>query len=67
VDTEFVEVAAIGRVQLSAAVILWIAVVIRDPFAAQVIVSTQYSSRYFLWAALIAVVVIRQALILVQE
>jgi hypothetical protein len=47
--------------------ILWIAVVIRDPFAAQVIVSTQYSSWYFLCAALIAAVVIRQAFILAQE
>src|ERR1700727_3522300 len=28
--------------------ILWIAVVISDPFTAQVIVSTQYSSRHFL-------------------
>src|ERR1700675_1252055 len=67
VDTKFVEVGPIGRVQLSAAVILWITVVIRDPFAAQVIVSTQYSSRYFLWAALIAAVVIRQPSILAQE
>src|SRR5580692_588094 len=67
VDTKFVEVGPIGRVQLSAAVILWIAVMICDPFAAQVIVSTQYSSRYFLWAALIAAVVIRQAFILAQE
>jgi hypothetical protein len=50
---------------LFAAVILWIAVVIRDPFAAQVIVSTQF--RYFLWAAVIAAVVIRQAFILAQE
>jgi len=48
-------------------VILWIAVVIRDPFAAQVIVSTQYLSRYFLCAALIAAVVIGQAFILAQE
>src|SRR5580658_2569257 len=67
VDTEFVEVGPIGRVQLSTAVILRIAVVIRDPFAAQVVVSTQYSSRYFLWAALIAGVVIRQPFILAQE
>src|SRR5690348_8152014 len=66
-DTKFVEVGPIGRVQLSAAVILWIAVVIRDPFAAQVIVSAQYSSRYFLCAAPIAGVVIRQAFILAQE
>jgi hypothetical protein len=66
-DTKFVEVAPIGLVQLSAAVILWIGVVIRDPFAAQVIVSTQYSSRYFLWAALVAAVVIRQAFIPAQE
>src|SRR5271168_234285 len=67
VDTKFVEVGPIGRVQLSAAVILWIAVVIRDPFAAQVIVSAQYTSRYFLRAALIAAVVIRQAFIPAQE
>ena len=66
-DTKFVEVGPIGRVQLSAAVILWIAVMVRDTFAAQVIVSTQYSSRYLLWAALIAAVVIRQAFILAQE
>src|SRR4029077_15020330 len=65
--TKFVEVGPIGRVQLSAGVILWIAVVIPDPFAAQVIVSTQYSSRYCLCGALIAAVVIRQAFILAQE
>src|ERR1700721_3351882 len=58
VDTKFVEVAPIGRVQLSAAVIPWIAVVIRDRFAAQVIVGAQYSSRYFLWPATVARVVI---------
>src|ERR1700693_5274096 len=62
-DTKFIQVGPIGRVQLSAAVILWIGVVIRDSFAAQVVVSTQYSSRYFLWAALIAAVVIRQAFV----
>src|SRR5258708_948731 len=66
-DTKFIEVGPISGIQFSAAVILWIAVVIRGPFASQVIVSTQYSSRYFLWAAQIAAVVIRQALILAQE
>src|SRR5579863_7765660 len=58
VDTEFVEVGPIDRVQLSAAVILWITVVIREPFPAQVIVSAQYTSRYFLCATLIAAVLI---------
>src|ERR1700721_347589 len=66
-DTKFVEVGPIGWIQLSTAVILWIAVVIRDPFAAQVVVSIQYSSRYLLWAALIAAVVIRQTFILAQK
>ena len=66
-NTKFVKVGPISRVQFSAAVILWIGVVIRDTFAAQVIVSTQYSSRYFLWAAVIAAVVIRQTFIFAQE
>src|SRR6202011_1325957 len=62
VDTKFVEVGPISRVQLSAAVVLWIGVVIRDSFAAQVVVSAQYLSGYFLRTALIAAVVIRQSL-----
>ena len=41
-DTKFIEVGPISRIQLSAAVILWIGVVIRDSFAAQVIVSAQH-------------------------
>ena len=40
VHTKLVEVGPIGRVQLSTAVILWIAIVIRDFLAAQAIVST---------------------------
>src|ERR1700736_211331 len=66
-DTKFVEVGPTGRVQLSAAVVLWIGVVIRDSFAAQVVVSAQYPSGYFLRTALIAAVVIRPAFILAQE
>jgi hypothetical protein len=67
VDTEFVEVGPIGRIQLSAAAILCIAVMIRNPFAAQVIVSAQDLARYFLWTATIAGVVIGQAFILAEE
>jgi hypothetical protein len=66
-DTEFVEVAPISRIQLSTAVILWIGVVIRDSLASQVIVSAQELSRYFLWAATIAAIVIRQSFILAQK
>src|ERR1700683_183831 len=66
-DTKFIQVGPISRVQLSAAVILWIGVVIRDSFAAQVIVSAQDLSRYFLWSALIAAVVIGQTFILAQK
>ena len=66
-DTKFIEIGPIGRIQLSAAVILWIGVMIRDSFAAQVIVSAQDLSRYFLWTATIAAVVIRRTLILAQE
>ena len=67
VDTEFVEVAPIGRIQLSTAMVLWIGVVIRDSFAAQVVVGAQYLSRYFLWTAAIAAVLIRQTFVLAQE
>ena len=48
-DTKLVQIAPISRIQLSAAVIFWIRVVIRDSFTARVIVGTQYSFRYFLW------------------
>ena len=66
-DTEFVEVAPIGRIQLSTAVVLWIGVVIRDSFAAQVIVGAQHLSRYFLWTAAVAAVLIWQTFVLAQE
>jgi hypothetical protein len=62
--TKFIEIGPIGRIQLSAAVILWIGVVIRDSLAAQVIVGAQDLARYFLGTATIAAVVIRQAFIL---
>jgi hypothetical protein len=66
-DTKLVQIAPISRIQLSAAVILRIRVVIRDPFTTQVIVGAQYSSRYFLWAATISGVVIRRAFVLDHE
>jgi hypothetical protein len=66
-DTEFVEIGPISRIQLSAAVILWIGAMIRNSFAAQVIPSARDLSRYFLWTATIAGAVIRQAFILAQE
>src|SRR5579864_8763818 len=50
-DTKFIEVASICWIQLSAAVVLGVGVVISDSFAAQVIVGAQYLSRYFLWTA----------------
>src|SRR5580693_7311387 len=65
--TKFIEISPIGRIQLSAAMIRWIGVVIRDSLAAQVIVGAQDLARYFLWTATIAAVVIRQAFILAQE
>ena len=34
-DTKFIQVGPVSRIQLSAAVILWIGVVIRDSLAAQ--------------------------------
>jgi hypothetical protein len=60
-DTKFIQVGPVSRIQLSTAVVLWIGVVIRDSFAAQVAVSAQYPSGYFLRTALTAAVVIRQA------
>src|SRR6185437_1309157 len=66
-DSEFVEVGTISRIQLSAAVILCIAVVIRNSLAAQVVVSAQNLARYFLRAVAIAAVAIRQPLILGYE
>ena len=38
-DTKFIEIGPISRIQLSATVILWIGVMIRDSLAAQVIVA----------------------------
>ena len=61
--TKFIEIGPIGRIQLPAAVIRWIGVVIRDSLAAQVIVGAQDLARYFLWTATIAAVVTRQAFI----
>ena len=66
-DRKFIVVGPIGRIQLSAAVILWIGVMIRNSFAAQVIVSAQNLARYLLRPATIAAVVIRRAFILAQE
>jgi hypothetical protein len=64
---KFIKVGPIGRIQLSAAVILRVGVVIGHAFAAQIIVGTQDPTRYFLWAALIAAVVVGHALILAQK
>jgi hypothetical protein len=66
-DTKFIEVSPIGRIQLSAAVILRVSVVIRHAFAAQIIVAAEHPTGYFLRAALIAAVVIGHALILAQK
>ena len=66
-DTKFIQVATVSRIQFSAAVICRIGIVIRDSLAAQVIVCAQDSSRYCLWAAAIAAVVIRQTFILAQK
>jgi hypothetical protein len=66
-DTEFIEIGPVSRIQLSAAMILGIGVVIRNSLAAQVIVGAQNLARYFLWPAAIAAVVKRQAFVLAQE
>ena len=66
-DTKLIEVGPVNVIQLSTAVILWIGIVIRDSFAAQVVVGAQYPSRHFLYTALVAAVVIGQALILAQK
>jgi hypothetical protein len=61
-NTEFIRIASIRRIQLAAAMILWIGVVKRNSFAAQVVIGA-HPSRYFLWAAMIHVVVIRNSLV----
>jgi hypothetical protein len=66
-DTKFIEIGPIGRIQLSAAVILRVGIVVRYSFATEIIVGAQHSTRYFLWASLIAAVVIRYARILAQK
>ena len=62
-DTKFIEVSPIGWIQLSAAVIRRVSIVIRHPFATQIIVGAQHPTQYFLWTVLITAVAIRQALI----
>src|SRR6266446_1348426 len=66
-DTKLIEVGPIRRIQLPAAVVLCIGVVIRDSFATQVVVGAQHPTRYFLWTAIIAVVVISHTSILPQK
>ena len=66
-DTKLIEVGPIRRIQLPAAVVLCVGVVIRDSFATQVVVCAYYPSRYFLRTAIVAAVVIRQAFILAQK
>jgi hypothetical protein len=45
-DTKFIEVGTIGRIQLSAAVIVRVSVVICNSFAGQIIVGAQHPARY---------------------
>ncbi len=37
-NTEFIEVASVGRIQFSATMILWVSIVIRHSFTAQIII-----------------------------
>jgi hypothetical protein len=66
-DTKFIEVGPIRGIQLPAAVVLCIGVVIRDSFAALIIVGAQHPTRYFLWTAIMAAVVISNTFILPQK
>jgi len=47
VHTKFIEVSTIGGIQLPAAVICWVGVVIRHSFAAQVVVGAQHLTGIF--------------------
>jgi hypothetical protein len=47
-DAKFIEVSPVGRIQLSAAVILWVSIVIGHSLAAQVIIGAQHAPWDFL-------------------
>ena len=66
-NAKLIEVGSISRIQLSAAVILWIGVVIRDSLAALVVVGAQHSPGYVLWTTIVAAVAIRQAFVLASR
>jgi hypothetical protein len=57
-NAKFIEVSPVGRIQLSAAVVLGVSIVIRHSFAAQIVICAQHPTRYFLWAVVIHTIVI---------